>query len=164
LPLAASQVVEDIEAAKRVYESGNRSADTEHFSFCPVSCWAPYLTFWRYGDGTMGVSVTVLSSTPRYERQADRERTRMEFEWEKERQSRGLPYNPAAIGPEEDELDEEAYDAWWNRYNTLTNDDTPCVWPQNRQSLLNIIDHLKKALPVKEVRLDPPLLEAPDSA
>jgi hypothetical protein len=165
LPAAATQVVEEIEAGKDEYESGSRTSSTEHFSFCPVSFWAPYLTFWRYGDGTMGVSVTILSSQPRYERQGDRERSRMESEWEEECQKRGKPWHLilSSVGPEDGELDDEACCAWWDKYYSLSHD-TPSVWPQNRQCFLNIIDHLKKALPVESVRLDPPLLEALDTA
>jgi len=66
------------------------------------------------------------------------------------------------LGPQDGELDEEAYDAWWDKYRSLGEDYSPSVWPQNRQCFLNVIEHFKSAFPVKEVRLDAPFMEAPD--
>jgi hypothetical protein len=161
LPAAANQIVEGIEAGKDVYESGRRASSTEHFSYSPLSNWAPYLTFWRRADGTLGVCFTILSSKPPYELQGDRERSRMESEWEAECLKRGKPWHDVlrACGPEWGELDEEAYYAWWDKYHSLGEGYSPSVWPQNRQSFLNVVKHLKNALPVKEVWLDPPFLQ-----
>jgi hypothetical protein len=40
-------------------------------------------------------------------------------------------------------------------------EETPSVWPQNCRCLLNIVENLRQALPVKNVELDPRILDEP---
>lgn len=61
--------------------------------------------------------------------------------------------------PKPGDMEPEELRTWYEEYNRLGN--TPSLWPQNRQCLLNIVEHLKRALPVKEVQLDPRLLNDP---
>jgi len=73
-------------------------------------------------------------------------------------------FNLSDLGPQDGELDEEAYDAWWDKYDSLGEDFSPSVWPQNRHCFLNFNEHLKNALPVTGVCLDAPFMEAIDTA
>ena len=162
LPAVALRIVEEIVSGKDKYQSGSCASGTEHFSYSPLSFWDPYLTFWKASDGTMRVRFTILSSRPPYERQGDRERERIQKAWEEECQGGGKPWHEIMrnIGPLDGELDEEAVDAWSDKYNSLG--ELPSVWPENRQCFLNVIEHWKKALPVREVHFDWLFRDAPD--
>jgi hypothetical protein len=158
LPEAARQLADDIAAGVREWSGGDRSANARYFSFCPLSTRRSYVSFWRYADGTIGVGLVAPESVTR-EVQGDRERDSIELEWDDEKKRSGKPLSSVFEGPQEGEMVEEDYFAWWDKYHALG--DTPSIWPQNRQCLLNIIEHLKKALPVREIEIDPRLCEPP---
>jgi len=125
--------------------------------FCPASAEVLELIYWkRQNESRMFVELRVREHI-KYEDSGARERARMEEEWEAERERRGLPPRVVFEWPQEGEMDEEARQRWWDKYNDLL--ETASVWPQNRQCLLNIVEHLKQALPVKSVVLDPRLLD-----
>jgi len=92
-----------------------------------------------------------------HEREGTRERNRMERECAEQRRKRGRESLSLPDTPQDDELDPAAYDAWYEKYFALER--TPSIWPQNRACFLNIVDHLKQALPVRKVELDPRLLD-----
>jgi len=85
----------------------------------------------------------------------------MREEWEVERVRRGKSPRPLFELPQDDEMGDEESSARFEIYDALH--ETPSIWPQNRQCLLHIVEYLKKALPVKEVHLDPCLLSEPSS-
>jgi len=155
---AAPRIIDEIGQSERQFADGIHTSEFREFRYSPVSVWSASMDIWKYTDETIGV-LLIVSENITCEVKGDRERWRMQSEWEEEKKRRGEVLVPGSEGPEWGELDEEAYDAWWSKYNALA--ETPKVWPQNRRCLLNIVEHLKKALPVKEVRLDPRLLEEP---
>ena len=124
------------------------------FSFSPLSYRVAGIGFTEEQDGKMTVLVSV-SSMQVYEVQGERQRQRMEREWEEARKRRGES-PPYPFGPPDDDPDDDD-DAWLTEYHDL--DETPNVWPQNKRCLQHIIAGLKEALPVRKISIDAPLRE-----
>jgi hypothetical protein len=133
--------------------------------FSPVSAEGMEITFWRReGNERVDVSISVREAVI-YEREGHRERARMEWEWMKKLESHGLvslEHGWSFEPPTDNEMPSKEYDRWWKRYHEL--DETPSIWPQNRECLLNIVENLKRVLSVKDVSFDPRLLENPPSS
>ncbi len=131
-----------------------------HAEFCPYSTETIDLEFWKWPDLDQITIWLDAAEAIKFEREGSRERARMEHEWMKELEARGrlsLDRGWVFEPPRESDMTPDEFDGWWQKYSRL--DETPCVWPQNRQCFLNIVEHLKRALPVKKVELDPRLLE-----
>jgi hypothetical protein len=115
------------------------------------------LSIWRRGEDNHLLVWLSAPNVVKYEVEGTRERNRMEREWAEERRKRGRESLYLPDTPQDDEIDPTAYDAWYDKYFALER--TPSIWAQNRACFLNIVEHLKRTLPVRNVELDPRLLE-----
>jgi hypothetical protein len=150
-----------VELSKPNSALGTAAYDHVGGELCPLSCEVAELALWNWFELDELTSWLDVREDIMFEVEGSRELERMEREWMRELERRGKIANADTWPfehPTEEDLGEDGYDAWWKRYFDLR-DKTPSVWPRNRQCFLNIVEHLKRALPVKNVELDPRLRE-----
>lgn len=129
--------------------------------FSPCSAYVLEVSLWRRDEDHMLRVYLSTSERVVYEREGNRERARMEWEWMKKLESHGLvslDHGWSFELPTENEMPRKEYRRWRDRYDEL--DETPGVWNQNRAWLLKMIDVVKQALPVDYLSLDERLLSA----
>jgi hypothetical protein len=133
---------------------GYWESDEFFFSFSPLSAYLCSILLIRDQDDRLGVSM-YLAGSIRFEEEGDREQLRMEYAWKEHLKARGLPFE-GVTGPEDDSPESTA---WWEKWNSL--DDTPKVWPRNRELFSRIVDRLTALFPVRELRINPALRDEP---
>jgi hypothetical protein len=158
---SAEELLRKLNEPKPLFPDGLAYSEVVAAPFSPVSAYALEVQFWRHQKNeTLEVHLSA-SERITYEREGSREREQMEWEWMKKMETHGLvsldsywSFEP----PTENEMPRKEYDRWRKRYDEL--DETPCVWPQNREHLLTLVESLKQVLPVTSVNLDERLLPA----
>jgi hypothetical protein len=122
--------------------------DTISFYF-PNCCHDLTFDFSKYDNGLFVIEITIparalseVEGTPR--------RGEMVWNWHKSRKS----FDTELPGP--DDFEEDELRQWHDEYNRLG--DTPSLWPQTRECFLNVVNHLKEALPNANVKTDERLL------
>jgi len=118
--------------------------------FFPQACHSLDFEFSRDLNALIVVKISV-PRTAADEVEGSIQRGKMLGEWFRGRTS----FRAKLPGP--DDMPPEDLHRWHEEYDRLGN--TPSIWPQNRQCFLNIVEHLKKALPVKSLELDPRLVD-----
>jgi hypothetical protein len=149
----------------RAYGEGDRAWHASGwltFRFSPLATYSGLLTVFRNADGTFWASVSVCDSQMSKD---DRDRLRRREEADPEFFD---PRHPPVPAPGPDESDFSDYinqlDAYYERdeaYARLLRDNHH-LWAINRRCLRRIAEQLESALPTRELRFDPELLEEDD--
>lgn len=149
----------------RVYGDGDRAwlaSGWLTFRFSSLSSYAGLLTVFRSEAGLLWASVSVCDSEMNKD---DRDRLRRREESDPEFFD---PRHPPVPSPDPDESDLSDYinqlDAYHERgeaYARLLRDNHQ-LWAINRRCLRRIAERLASALPTRELRFDPELLEEDD--
>ena len=122
-------------------------------AYSPETCHQLFYQFSKTFDDSVTLEVSIpAAAIDEVEGTVERGKMLDKLRWRGQTKFRvGLP------GP--DEMAPEELRRWYEEYDR--HGQTPSIWPKNRKCFLNIVEHLKKALPVKTVELDPRLLDDP---
>jgi hypothetical protein len=117
--------------------------------YFPNCCHSLTFDFSEYDNGLFVIEITIPAKVLS-EVEGTRRRGEMIWNWCKGRTS----FEAELRGP--NDFGEDDLRQWYEEYNRLG--DTPSIWPQTRECFLNVVNHLKDALPRASVKTDERLL------